>query len=116
MYACKAYVKSATRLFTEALISELAADQNSPLYVSCTSSDSQARMGTRAEYSNATERSRTSLNNQLREPDILVLVEWGIYECTINDPNGHNYNQSTLSILVDVPSIQVVNAFHSFKV
>ena len=33
MYARKAYVKSATRIFTEALISELAADPNSPPYV-----------------------------------------------------------------------------------
>ena len=33
MYACKKYVKSATRLFTEAFINELAADPNSPPYV-----------------------------------------------------------------------------------
>ena len=90
--------------------------QNSPPYVIRKSTNSQVRMGTRAEYSNVTERSRTSLNNQLREPDILVFVEWGMYECTINDPNGHNYKQSTLSILVDVPSVQDVDAFRSFKV
>ena len=116
MYTRKAYVKSATRLFTEALNSELAADPNSPSYVILTSSNSQVRMGTRAEYSNATERSRTLLNNKLREPDMLVLVEWGVYECTINDPNGRNYNQSTLTIVVDVPSLQDINAFRSFNV
>ena len=85
-------MKSATRLFTEALINELAADPNAPPHVTHTSSDSQVMMGTRAEYSNASERSNTSLNNQLREPDLLLLVEWGVYKCTINNSNGHSYN------------------------
>ena len=92
MYAHKAYVNSATRLFTEALINELTVDPNAPPHVIRTSSDSQVTMGTRAEYFIASERSRTCLNNQLRKPDLLVLVEWGVYECTTNNPTGRSHN------------------------
>jgi hypothetical protein len=73
-------------------------------------------IGNRAEYSRASDRSTSLLNNQLREPDLLVLVEWGVYECTINDPNGRQYNQSTLAILIDVPSAEDVAAFRPFNV
>ena len=115
MYARKTYVKSATRLFTDSLIREVQSDPTQEgLYRIRPSVDSQVRLGSRSEYRNADSDSVNALNDALREPDLLCLVQWGVYECTINDPGG-NFNQSTICVLVDVPDASVVNSFGPFQ-
>ena len=63
MYARKAFVKSATRLYTEALIDELRADPNAPPYIIRSLSDSQVMIGMQAEYSCASKIFTSVLNN-----------------------------------------------------
>ena len=116
MYARKTYVKSATRLFTDSLINDVQSDpMQEGQYRIRPSLDSQVRVGSRSEYSNADSHSVKALNDALREPDLLCLVQWGVYECTINDPGG-NFNQSTICVLVDVPDASVINSFGTFPV
>ena len=63
MYTHNIYVKSSTRLYTEALIDELRVDPNAPPYIIHSLFDSQVTIGIRAEYSRASDRSTSSLNN-----------------------------------------------------
>ena len=115
MYARKKYVKSATKMYTEALLASLNSEEDAPPYCVRWSVDSHTRFGSQAKYTAASESSVKSMNNTLREPDLLVLVEWGIYECTINNLDDE-YNQSTLAIMVDVPTPATLNAFGYFHV
>ncbi len=50
---------------------------------------------------------KKTLNKKLREPEKLVLYKHGLYECTMNDPQGR-YNQSSLALLMDLPQGQTV--------
>ena len=102
MYSRKVSVKSATALYTDSLLRQLN-DQNDITFRVCNSIDRHARRGSNAEYTNASIGSIASLNHQLREPQILIFHPWCVYECTTNDKNGQ-YNQSTITLLVDVPS------------
>ena len=55
------------------------------------------------------------LNNQLNEPEILVFHPWDLYECTANERTGR-YHQSTVALLIDVPSQQVLDSFGTFPI
>ena len=74
------------------------------------SRDSQRTRGTNGEYISASEQSIKSLDKELKEPAELVFFVGGIYECTINDPNGR-FCQSQLAFMLDLPSQDTVNHF-----
>ena len=115
MYARKSYVKSATAMYTDGILRQFRADPNRPVYRVRESVDRHARKGSSAEYTRASPSSVSSLNHQLKEPETLVFHPWAVYECTTNDSAGR-YNQSTIALLVDVPSEQVVNEFSNFPI
>ena len=113
MYAKKMSVQEATIKFTEQLRGRL--DRGSADFRVRKSYDSQSPASHRGEYIPANSASVSSLNHQVREPETLILYEWGVYECTVNDTND-KYNQSTLAILKDVPEQETVDTFAPFKV
>ena len=115
MYARKSYVKSATAMYTESLLRQFRADSNAPVFRVRQSVDRHVRSCSSAEYTRASLSSVSSLNHQLKEPETLVFHPWAVYECTTNDSAGR-YNQSTIALLVDVPSEQVVNDFSNFLI
>jgi hypothetical protein len=50
----------------------------------------------------ASVKTKKTLNKKLREPEKLVLYKHGLYECTMNDPQGR-YIQSSLALLLELP-------------
>jgi len=58
----------------------------------------------------ASVETKETLNKKLREPEKLVLYKNGLYECTMNDPQGR-YNQSSLALLLELPQAQTVVSF-----
>ena len=76
------------------------------------SRDSQRTRGTNGEYTFASEQSIKSLDKELKEPSEIVFFIGGIYECTINDPEGR-FCQSQLAYMLDLPSQDVINHFEA---
>ena len=114
VFARKSKVKNATALHVESLISNLRANDDNEYYIRH-SIDSQVRGSSRSEWSNASQITKRSLNNQLKEPETLVLMPWGIYEITTNASDS-SYNQSCLAILVDMPPESDLDKFGSFSI
>ena len=114
MYSEKEKVKNATRMYTEDLIRMLENDEDAEFRIR-RSIDTHARGAGISEYTPASPSTIKSLNSNLREPETLVFFPWCIYECTTNHPNGH-YNQSTLALLVDLPSQEVLDRWGTFEI
>ncbi len=114
VFSRKAYVRSATDLYTDELIRKLRAETGADPYVR-TAEDSQVRSNTVADTMQASEQTVRSLNNKLREPERLVISPWCVYEITTNDREDR-YNYSNIALLVDMPDTQRLNNWDSFPV
>lgn len=113
VYSRKRYVKSSLAMYTEALTNKL--DRNNTTHYVRRSIDSQARSNAHGEYTQASPISIKALNNELREPETLVIYEHGLYEITANESNGL-YSQSQYAMIMDMPDIQTLENFGQIRV
>ena len=113
VYSRKRYVKSSLAMYTEALTNKL--NRNNTTHYVCRSIDSQARSSAHGEYTQASPTSIKALNNELREPETLVIYEHGLYEITANESNGL-YSQSQYAMIMDMPDIQTLENFGQIRV
>ena len=98
--AMKEYRQSIKKLLTN----------NQILYCFSKSRDKQRTKGTNAEYLDATIQSIKCLDKEVKEPDELVFVVGGIYECTINDHDGR-FSQSQLALMLDLSLQDKIDKF-----
>ena len=102
--------QDALKEYCQSIINQLSNDRL-PFCIS-KSRDMQRTRGTNAEYIEASIQSIKFLTKELKEPAELVFFVGGIYECTINDPNGQ-FSQSQLAFMMDLPSQETIDKFDS---
>ena len=103
-------VTASLESYTDALVTRFINDGT--LHLISLSCDSQRGSSFIGEYLPASVESKLTLNKKLREPEKLILYKHGLYECTMNDPQGC-YNQSSLALLLELPLRQTVESFQS---
>ena len=82
-------------------------------YRECVSEDLEQVDGSRASLREATNAQIIAeLNRKVNEPKRLVLFRGGLYESTVN---GNGYNQSSLLLMVNVPSDEDIKSWNPIK-
>ena len=115
IFSRKISVREANAMFTEQLQKNLRRERK-PFRVR-QSTDHQREINSNMGWSNARDSTVKALNKGLREPEVLVLHEMGVYEITVNDPTEQNrYQHSCLALLIDLPSREDVARFAPIKV
>ena len=77
--------------------------------------DTQRPRGGSGGWRTASETAAERLNKELKEPDALLLFSGGLYEFTVNDPDGA-FCQSQVAFLLDLPSEEHISSFRGLKV
>ena len=113
VYSRKNMVNSAITEYVESLIQNFRST-DTPHIIS-TSRDSQVRLGSRSEWSPASPSTISSMNTQFREPEVLVIYQFGLYEVTENDTRS-GYLNSNHVLIYDMPTASAVAQFRSIKV
>jgi len=108
LFAKNVPVTASLENYTDAVVARFISDGT--LHRIRLSSDSQRCSSSIGEYLPASVETKETLNKKLREPEKLVLYKNGLYECTMNDPQGR-YNQSSLALLLELPQAQTVVSF-----
>ena len=96
------------KIYTDAVIAWFIA--HGTLHLICLSSESQRGSRSIGKYLPASVETKKILNNNLREPEKLVLYKHSLYECTMHDPQGC-YNQFSLALLLELPQGHTVESF-----
>ena len=113
IYSRRSFVYLAISEYVNSLIQSFT-HSNTPHIIS-TSRDTQVRVGSRSEWSPAIPTTISSMNTQFREPEVLVLYPFGLYEVTENDSSSTYYNSNHV-LLYDMPNPADVAQFRSIKV
>jgi len=92
-------------------------DNSNTPYSVATARDLQKNVSSHGEWRAANASTIKSLNNQLKEPDTLLLTAYCMYEFTVNSTDESNkYSQSQDCLLINVPEQSTIDRFQPFKV